>query len=216
MTKRPNIYANNQKPKRPNAQKHGVFTVNPVMPGEDPREFEQMHSALVDEWQPSGITEEDAVSSLAEAMWRKRRSQKFLRAKLVANTFDPNHPAFDERRGLLILCDRMHREPETALEKATLYLHPDTIAYLKQKFPRANYQSTSEWAAAVLNEIQTVLLPAIPSLEPPNPGEKADGMTEGMRVLMTEVYLIPAIIHASEFLNTISIYTSASTRELLD
>jgi hypothetical protein len=53
----------NQNPKRPNAQKHGVFTVNPVMPGEDPREFEQLHFALIDEWQPSGPTEEDAVFS---------------------------------------------------------------------------------------------------------------------------------------------------------
>jgi len=133
-------------------------------------------------------------------MWRKLRSQKFLRAKLVANTLDPNHPAFDERHGLLTLCVRMHREPETAFEEnATKCLRPDKVEYLEEKFPRANYQSTSEWANAVLNEIETVLLPAIPNLKPPKAGEKVDYIIEGMRRMTAEMQLFPPIIHASEF-----------------
>ena len=46
--------------KRPNAQKHGIFAVNPTIPGEDVREFIELYSALIDEWQPSGPTEADA------------------------------------------------------------------------------------------------------------------------------------------------------------
>jgi hypothetical protein len=189
-----------RKPKRLNAQKHGVFTVNPVMPGEDPREFEQLHSALIDEWQPCGPTEEDAVFGLADAMWRKLRSQKFLRARLVANTFDPNHPAFDETYGLHMFCVSMHREPETAFEEnATSCLRPDKVEYLKQKFPRANYQTMSEWANAILNEIETVLLPAIPNLEPPKAGEKVDYLIEGMRRTTAEMKLFLPNLYASEF-----------------
>ena len=70
------------------AQKHGAFSVCPTIPGEDPREFQELHSALIDEWQPSGPSEEDAVFSLADLMWRKRRAQKFVQAKLRAATFD--------------------------------------------------------------------------------------------------------------------------------
>jgi hypothetical protein len=94
--------------KRPNAQKHGVFSATPTIPGEDPREFIELHLALIDEWNPSGLTEEDAVLGLADLMWRKIRAQKFLQRKLLANTYDPRSPSFDQRRGLhqflLLLC----------------------------------------------------------------------------------------------------------------
>jgi hypothetical protein len=68
----------NQKWKRPNAHKHGVFGATAILPGEDEREFDELHSALVEEWLPAGATEEDAVLSIAKAVWRKRRVQRFL------------------------------------------------------------------------------------------------------------------------------------------
>src|SRR5689334_12308046 len=82
--------------KRPNAEKHGVFSADRTIPGEDPREFEQLHAALIDEWKPSGPTEEDAVFSLADLMWRKRRAQYFLPSKLTSITGNREHDAFDE------------------------------------------------------------------------------------------------------------------------
>jgi hypothetical protein len=163
------------KRKRPNAQKHGVFAFVdfPTMPGEDVREYAELCTALVDEWEPSGPTEIDAVFSLADLMWRKLRAQRFLRTKLIERTFDPRSPTFDERRGfgLFILC--LRSEPETAFERiASRLLTAATIRHLKQKFPRCNYQSTSEWAEAVITEIKSILLPAAPpSLEATVPGE---------------------------------------------
>jgi hypothetical protein len=153
--------------KRPNALKHGIFAVNPTIPGEDVREFADLHTALIVEWQPSGPTEADAVHSLADLMWRKRRAQKMLRARLIASTYHPGSPAFDERRGLDFFIYCLRSEPETAFERHASYLlRTDNIRHLKQKFPRSNYQSTSEWAEAVIGEIKSVLLPAAsPSLE---------------------------------------------------
>jgi len=49
---------------------------------------------------PVGATEEDAVLSIAKAVWRKRRVQKFLEAKLFYNTFDPSHPSYDQSQSL--------------------------------------------------------------------------------------------------------------------
>src|SRR5262249_11770276 len=108
--------ARNPQWKRPNAQKHGAFSVCPTIAGEDPREFQELHSALIDEWQPSGPSEEDAVFSLADLMWRKRRAQRFVQAKLKAATFDARSPAYDETHGLAIFAYAIATAPEVAFE----------------------------------------------------------------------------------------------------
>ena len=191
----------NQKSKRPNALKHGVFAVNPAIPGEDPREFQELFSALVDEWQTSGPTEIDAVFTIADAIWRKLRAQKFRRANVIANTFDPRHPTFDEARGLFLFSCHMRSEAEMAFEKhARSYLHADKINHLKQKFPRSNYTSTEDWAEDIITEIRTELVPAALS-----PRLKARGAilyySELFRKAAVEMQLFLCVIHAREFLD---------------
>jgi hypothetical protein len=66
-----------RKRKRPNAQTHGVFAEPLILPGEDPREFEALHSAWIEEWSPSGPSEESRVFGCADAEWRKLRSRLF-------------------------------------------------------------------------------------------------------------------------------------------
>jgi len=184
--------------KRPNALKHGVFSASPTIPGEDPREFQELHAALIDEYQPAGPSEEDAVLSLADLMWRKRRAQEFLRTKLMLKTFDPHSPTFDERRGFNLFIHWMHLEPETSFERhASIFLRLDSSRHLKQKFPRTNYPSTSEWAQAVIMEIKSVLLPAAPpSLEATEPGE--GDLPEPLRKMPGELQAIASITHAGE------------------
>jgi hypothetical protein len=87
--------------KRSNAQRHGVFAEPLILPGEDPGEFEALHAALIAEWTPSGPSEESKVFSIADAEWRKLRSRRFAEAKAISNSMRPDHPAFDEARGLI-------------------------------------------------------------------------------------------------------------------
>jgi hypothetical protein len=152
----------NQKPKQPNAQKHGVFAATAILPGEHRQEFEELHSAVTQEWTPDGATEEDAVLTIAKAIWRKRRVQKFLGVQLAINALNPKHPSFDESIGLIHLLHFMGTEPEdfTFEDQADRFLRPDKIQYLRQKVPRSNFESTAEWVQAVINEISLVLLPA--------------------------------------------------------
>ena len=151
----------NQKSKQPNAQKHGVFAATAILPGESRQEFEELHSAVTQEWTPDGATEEDGVLTIAKGIWRKRRVQKFLEVQLANNALNPKHSSYDERLGLLRLVGHMSAEPEVAFERyAAWCLRPDKIYYLKQKFPRSDFESTAEWAQAVINEINSVLLPA--------------------------------------------------------
>ena len=144
----------NQKRKHPNAQKHGVYAAATIVPGEDPREFHELHSAVIEEWMPAGATEEDAVLSIAKGMWLKRRVQKFRAAQLYMCVLDPKHPLYDEVFGLGRIAFLMESDPETTFQKyASSSLPADKFNYLNQKFPRSDFKSTLEWAKAIRGEI---------------------------------------------------------------
>ena len=143
-----------QKWRHPNAYKHGVFASMAIVPGEDLREFEELHSAVVEEWTPAGATEQDAVLTIAKGVWLKRRVQKFFQAQLFKCVLDPKHPLFDEAFGLARLAVVMQQQPETVFQKyASSSLRADKINYLNQKFPRSDFKTTLEWAQAIINEL---------------------------------------------------------------
>ncbi|MGA8693168.1 MAG: hypothetical protein WB689_04870 [Xanthobacteraceae bacterium] len=194
-----NSVVSRRKRKRPNAQKHGVFAEPLILPGE-PLEFEAIHSALIEEWTPSGPSEQSRVFGIADAEWRKLRSRRFAQAKAIANSLTPAHPAFDETAGLISFGCLMCREPETAFaEYASKLLRADAIHYLNQKIPPQNFESIEEWAVAVAKEIKSVLLPATPgfaTLEPDN----LDPATEARRAAIIKMQLFITTIHMSEFL----------------
>ena len=125
---------NNQR-KQPNAYKHGVFTRPVIIPGEDAEEFDALYSELIEEWTPNGATEEDGVLSLAKAIWRKRRVQKFIEIQLLRNTLNPYHPSFDEELGLNGFLAMLHFEPDVAKEYAGRCLRADMVELLKSKCP---------------------------------------------------------------------------------
>ena len=192
--------ARHPKWKRPNAQKHGVFAEPLLLPGEDPREFEALHAALIEEWTPSGPSEQSRVFGIADAEWRKLRSRRFTQAKAISNSLSPDHPAFDEARGLIFFGYRICREPETAFaEYASKLLRADKIRYLNQKIPRENFESSADWAAAVAEEVRSVLLPAasgFAALEL----DRLDPATEALRTEIIKMELFATTIHMSEFL----------------
>jgi hypothetical protein len=74
----------------PTHKNTAFFAVNPTIPGEDVRGFIELHSAFIDEWKPCGPTEEGAVLSLADLMWRNRRAQRLLRGKLALRIYLPS------------------------------------------------------------------------------------------------------------------------------
>lgn len=153
----------NQKQKKPNAYKHGVFSATPIIPGEDPREFAKLHLELMLEWHPDGATEEDAVFSIAKAIWRKHRVQRFLEFQLLRHSLNSAHEAYDddEARVLLGLAVSLAAKPESALQDLSHGLRRERIAYFAQKFPRGNFKSATEWAQAVMADIATLLFPKL-------------------------------------------------------
>ena len=135
------------------AVKHGAFAKTAILPGEDPQEFEELHSALIEEWAPIGPTEEDAVLSIAKGVWRKRRAQKFLGAEIEICRFDPKHPLYNEAQKLRRLLTIMETAPffnfvETApdfFERGlqgliNLLVSGFSADYLREKCPRQNFE----------------------------------------------------------------------------
>jgi hypothetical protein len=66
-----------------NSLKHGAFAQCVVLPGENKEEFEELYDALLQEWSAVGISEEQAVFTLAQCVWQKRRAAEIY-AKEVA------------------------------------------------------------------------------------------------------------------------------------
>jgi len=56
-----------------NAMKHGILSKLAVLAHEDAGEFADLLAALVEEHQPTGMTEQHLLEELAATMWRKRR-----------------------------------------------------------------------------------------------------------------------------------------------
>jgi hypothetical protein len=186
--------------KRPNAQKSGVFAEPLILPGEDPREFEAIHSALIEEWTPSGPSEETKVFGMADAEWRKVRSRRFAQTKALSNSLNPAHPAFDEARGLITFGYLMCREPETAFAGCASYLRSDKVRHLNQNFPRQNFGSVEEWAVAVTEEIKSGLNPGTPGFAAIDP-DRLDPATEALRSDIKKMHSFVTTIHMREFLD---------------
>ena len=116
------VLLRNQKRKRPNAEKLGIFSVAiAILPGEDKREFEELHRSYVEEWAPDGATDEEAVSILAKVEWLKRRVQKLRMAQVTKNLLDPSHPSFNEALGILGLARHIGLQPETGFDQYGRY-----------------------------------------------------------------------------------------------
>jgi hypothetical protein len=148
------------KRKHPNALKHGAFADTAFLPGESREEFEDLHSALAAEWMPDGPTECDAVLSIARGLWRKRRVQRYLEAEVLSAGCHPNHIAYDEVSGLQDLAAVLQDGSEDTFDKEAPHsITSEQIKYLREKVPRGNFKSTSEWTLALVNEINSVLVP---------------------------------------------------------
>lgn len=187
--------------KRPNALKHGLFSGAVLIPGEDSGEYKQLLAKLMDRYNPAGPVLRDEVIELANWMWKRQRLRNFTQSQLVAAMFNPRTPSFNEAWGLAAFAHHLGTEPETCFEQhAKTYLRADKIKYLNEKFPRSNYQLTSDWAEAVAKEISSVLIPNLSALDPPEAGQEAEEMMEALRQWKNDRQVAGTIIQAADLL----------------
>jgi hypothetical protein len=153
------------KQKRPNAQRHAIFSASPLVPGEDPKEYQNLLNGLVEEWTPDGRIETEIVLSIAMAIWRKRRARIFQEARRFRKNLDPADQAYDENLALTYLTIALLTDPENAFEKIRPSLRDQKVEYFRRAHPRSSFKTTAEWARAVLDEIHaTKLKPSSPKI----------------------------------------------------
>jgi hypothetical protein len=56
-----------------NAIRHGLTSVSPVLPSEDPKEFEAFQTNVITQYDPQDAEDTAIVSSYVDTMWRLRR-----------------------------------------------------------------------------------------------------------------------------------------------
>jgi hypothetical protein len=143
-----------------NALKHGAFSETIILPEEDPKDFEDLHNSLINEWNPEGPTEEDKVYNIAKNMWRKRRVNRCWRSRIAR----------------VVAADRAYwRSVERQMDRLTKVLEdeesgvpiteqdlPDKIGaqwatYFKKNIPREKYDNDGDWLSAVADKISDEL-----------------------------------------------------------
>src|SRR5205807_532146 len=60
-----------------NAIKHGLRSERPVLPTEDPAEWDAFHADLVQFYAPANTIERELVDRIALQMWRQRRAAHY-------------------------------------------------------------------------------------------------------------------------------------------
>ncbi len=143
-----------------NALKHGVFAEAVILPGEDEEEFRILHDSLVEEWNPDGPTEEGAVMNITNAIWRKRRYNRFFRTKIGAfmekQAYRKKYrEKVDEK--LIQLLGAIDSGDSITEQNILEKLGWRFAQHFKTKLPRANYQSEESWKLVLGDEITELL-----------------------------------------------------------
>src|SRR5262245_23199499 len=136
------------KAKKLNAIKHGAFSQMTLLPGEDPEEFEALHAALRDEWNPEGPTQEDKVFNIAQNMWRKHRSGRFCRA--MAEFGKELHPRHEG-----VLLDFI-KDVKAGKPISELKLPREVRDRLNKFYPREKYDSERAWLDTLVSGVADV------------------------------------------------------------
>jgi hypothetical protein len=75
-----------------NAIKHGLRSQRPVLPTEDPDEWDAFRSGVVAELHPMGVLEHELADRAALQLWRLRRAARY-EAQVTADAYGPVRPA---------------------------------------------------------------------------------------------------------------------------
>ncbi len=124
-----------------NAFKHGLYSKDLIILGEDPAEFDQLRATLRAEHQPANTTEEILVDELAQSFWRMRRFRH-----LEAGAWDTDTVNKWIDTGLMTLVQRAANSAERSFHKTL-----STLAKL-QKERGFVPQKTAQEQPAVIEE----------------------------------------------------------------
>ena len=138
-----------------NSFKHGLYSQQLIIEGEDPAEFDQLRATLRTEHQPVNSTEEILVDELSQHFWRMRRFRV-----LEARAWSPENLDAWCESGLLALIQRSMSSAERAFHKALA-----TLQKLQKDRPanHAGFVPAKSYEAAFSQRAEDVNVQFVPS-----------------------------------------------------
>ncbi len=99
--------------------KHGLYSKQLILPGEDPAEFDELRASIRREHQPGNTTEEILVDELAQSFWRLRRFRELevhaWRPELLSGSMDNGMMTLIARS--MVSAERSFHKSLAALQK---------------------------------------------------------------------------------------------------
>ncbi|MBR1232812.1 hypothetical protein [Bradyrhizobium sp. AUGA SZCCT0182] len=132
-----------------------------ILPGENPLEFQLLHTQVAEEWAPDGPIEEHLVLTVAKCIWRIRRNQGFLRARRTAATCDPESRAYDEESALTAFFHVLGQEMnEGEIAQSLHNLGGILETDLRKRCPRRDFKTVKAWIKALRIETMKMYMQA--------------------------------------------------------
>jgi hypothetical protein len=148
--------------KKNNATKHGVYSREVMLPGENIRSYRAFAAEFVEEWAPEGPTERSLVDRLVELHWRRQRLERYEHSKLQirANQFR-QHNIYHKRLEVL-KC--LGPKFEDALTKDDVYIVLDEVDqvgqiysdHIEQNVPYDESPEALPWGPAIAKHLASL------------------------------------------------------------
>lgn len=149
--------------KTKNALKHGVYSREPMLPGEKIRDYAALAAELDQEWTPDGPTEQGLVDRLLSLKWRRQRLDRYeqIRMRQEIDAFDEKNEINRHRQNLRRLGLEIAAAPNVeAVEKILARLSPDYQDIITEGAPREKCEDASKWGQAINAYLSRLTSPA--------------------------------------------------------
>ena len=138
--------------KKKNALKHGVYSREVMLPGENIRGYEALVAEFMEEWAPEGPTERSLVDRLVGLHWRRQRLDRYEHSKLQLRVEEVHFTNEVNRhkqnlKHLGLEFDRANSVE--AVEKILCRLSPYYSNLIREKVPCEEAQDTAPWGPAI-------------------------------------------------------------------
>jgi len=133
-----------------NALRHGVYSREPMLPGEKMGDYEALRAELYEEWAPEGATERGLVDRLVALYWRRQRLERYEHLRLEER-LDAIYDKNEGNRHLQYLKNLapqfVDAEGVEAVEKILSQLSPFYANLIPERNPECN--DPARWGAAI-------------------------------------------------------------------
>jgi hypothetical protein len=175
---------------RMNALKHGAYSNESMLWGEDYSEYESLLTALNEEWAPEGSSEEYLVQKLAKTIWCQRRLDRYeqIKTKQTQENIQRQNELYQTLENIFPRINDFARAgDQEKVEELLSTLDPTQANFINSTWPSSAYL-LFEWGPAIASGLSSYL-----------PIKRYEGSDEFARIV--ELMVDDKILASEERLN---------------